>query len=380
MVSLSLDINKARSLDEALREYFKPEFLKNANRYRCEKCKTKVDAKKQYRIDQRPNTVILQLKRFDYRAHKISSRVTFPEYLSLDEYDVNPCQGQKYELSGIVVHLGGSLYSGHYVSYVKSAGRWYSCNDSMVSSCDFDRVKNNEAYMLVYSLKKAALPPPAKQAPGTLVHSSHHNTEKPSKEVGMMMSSHPKHQVNGISSHGKMNNLTHATRLEVREGESKAPAPTPATVKLPPSNGMAQIVQQKKEAPQPQIQNFSFEVPLRKTVSSPVGPAEHPLFGRLFTNDTVQNTELKSGPAWYLNPDQPSQLQKRRPEEVSSRNSSTKKMVKLHHSGLQRIKEMNKKIKLLDFSSLRVSRAVSAEFPERASHRQELMTGPTQAY
>lgn len=52
--------------------------------------------------------------------------MAFPEFLYLDEFAVAPQPGQQYELTGIVVHLGGSLYSGHYVSYVKSAGRWFS--------------------------------------------------------------------------------------------------------------------------------------------------------------------------------------------------------------------------------------------------------------
>lgn len=108
-------------------EFFKPEYLKKGNQYRCEKCKTKVDAKKQYRVDQKPTCVILHLKRFNYQARKISSRIIFPETLSLADYEKTPGTGdQKYELTGIVVHLGGSLYSGHYVSYVKSSGRWYS--------------------------------------------------------------------------------------------------------------------------------------------------------------------------------------------------------------------------------------------------------------
>jgi ubiquitin carboxyl-terminal hydrolase 36/42 len=121
------DINKARSIEDALAEFFKAEYLKGANKYRCEKCKTKVEAKKQYRVDMRPNTVVLQLKRFNFQSRKISSRITFPEYLSLSEYEVNASvDSQKYELTGIVEHLGGSLYSGHYVSYVKSQGRWFS--------------------------------------------------------------------------------------------------------------------------------------------------------------------------------------------------------------------------------------------------------------
>lgn len=56
MVSLSLvasahkDINKARSVEEALKDFFKPDALRGENRYRCEKCKVKVEAKKQYHI------------------------------------------------------------------------------------------------------------------------------------------------------------------------------------------------------------------------------------------------------------------------------------------------------------------------------------------
>ncbi len=56
MVSLSLvrdahqDINKARTVEDALREFFKPDALRGENRYRCEKCKAKVEARKQYRI------------------------------------------------------------------------------------------------------------------------------------------------------------------------------------------------------------------------------------------------------------------------------------------------------------------------------------------
>lgn len=138
MASLSLvdycnhqDINHARSVDDALREFFKPEFLKNANKYRCEKCKTKVEAKKQYRIEKKPNCVVLHLKRFNYQSRKISSTINFAETLSLNEYCDNPAASdQAYELTGIVVHLGGSLYSGHYVSYIKSSGKWYSVKTS----------------------------------------------------------------------------------------------------------------------------------------------------------------------------------------------------------------------------------------------------------
>lgn len=66
----------------------------------------------------------------------------------------------EYELAGVVVHIGGSLYAGHYIAYVRSGSRWYcvgaahQCNDSSVHPVDFRKVQNDEAYMLFYSLKK----------------------------------------------------------------------------------------------------------------------------------------------------------------------------------------------------------------------------------
>lgn len=76
----------------------------------------------------------------------------------------------------MVVHHGSSLYSGHYVSYVKtrpskaggtddgeycrteynrdycSTGQWYLANDTYVHECQFEDVKDNQAYMLFYEL------------------------------------------------------------------------------------------------------------------------------------------------------------------------------------------------------------------------------------
>lgn len=232
--------------------------------------------------------------------------------------------------------------------------------------------------MLVYSLKKAALPPPTKQPPGTLVQNSHQNSEKLLKEVGRSAFD-SKHQANGMGmvGHGKNNNLAQLIKSDNRPGETKVQAPV--TVVPQPSNGVAHPVQPKKEAPQTQVQNFSLELPLRKTLSTPTAPSEHPLFGKLTSFDTNHQAEPKSRPCWYLNGDQPSQLQKRKPEDASSRTSSSKKLVRPQHSGLQRLKEMSKKIRLLDeFSSLRVSRVNSTELP-RASHRQEMMAGFMQA-
>ena len=81
-----------------------------------------------------------------------------------------------YGLYAVVVHHGSSLYSGHYVSYVKARprkeenkldddcfrtkfdedyckkGQWHLANDTFIHECQFEEVKDVEAYMLFYEL------------------------------------------------------------------------------------------------------------------------------------------------------------------------------------------------------------------------------------
>lgn len=38
-----------------------------------------------------------------------------------------------YDLHAVIVHLGRSVHSGHYVCYIKKHGNWVLYNDSKVS-------------------------------------------------------------------------------------------------------------------------------------------------------------------------------------------------------------------------------------------------------
>ena len=52
---------------------------------------------------------------------------------------------------GIIVHLGGSSYSGHYYAFVKGFdNEWYLCDDSSVRPTNLPRVLGQSAYMLFY--------------------------------------------------------------------------------------------------------------------------------------------------------------------------------------------------------------------------------------
>lgn len=85
-----------------------------------------MDAKKQYKIAKLPPTIVLHLKRFNFQARKISKQISFNERLDLTKFADHKGTGARYKLVGLVEHLGGSLYSGHYVSCVQSGDRWFA--------------------------------------------------------------------------------------------------------------------------------------------------------------------------------------------------------------------------------------------------------------
>ncbi|KAF9921188.1 hypothetical protein FBU30_008813 [Linnemannia zychae] len=156
-LDVSLDIKGADSVQKAFRDYTTPEILSKGNQYKCEKCKTLVDAKKQMTIYDAPNVLCIHLKRFTFTGQKINRHIRFEPTLSLNSVmsknkehpDLN------YSLYAVLVHAGGSCHSGHYYCYVKSSnGMWYSMNDSHVSSVSLQTVLNQNAYMLFYTLDK----------------------------------------------------------------------------------------------------------------------------------------------------------------------------------------------------------------------------------
>lgn len=198
--------------------------------------------------------------------------------------------------------------------------------------------------MLVYSLKKAALPPPVKTPISTPLQNSNPTNEKNTKG-NIHSSSIQKNGINQLQTQEKKLIPDQFKNKEFVNGQSKI---NPAF--------------SKTEAPG--VSNLSVEVPLRKTLSS---PTSHPLFGD--PSPHKPRIDVVNGPCWYTG--QATQLQKRKPEDASSRHSSSKKNGKIQRSGLKKIKEMSKKIRILgEFTSLRISRVNSREFPDKGLQKQ----------
>lgn len=168
MMDLTVEIEgNIESLQAALGQFTAPEILDGSNKYKCDRCKCYVKAKKQLTVHEAPNILTIALKRFQSgKFGKLNKRVIFPEVLNMKPYMSG--MGDKppsYKLYGVVVHLDmmNASFSGHYVCYVKSLqGSWYKIDDSKVKQVELDRVLTQGAYMLLYSRSSPRPPAVAK--------------------------------------------------------------------------------------------------------------------------------------------------------------------------------------------------------------------------
>ena len=143
----------------------------------CVDCGEKTPTLKQHTFAKLSRVVCFHLKRFDFQTNKkITEPVTFPTSLNMGSYlpgwreviqgdidslsdlaRLNPREDESvtplvmYDLFATIEHTG-SLNQGHYVSNVKINGKWYHCNDSIVSHTVEANVMNSEnVYMLFYT-------------------------------------------------------------------------------------------------------------------------------------------------------------------------------------------------------------------------------------
>lgn len=153
-LDLSLEINRCSTLLRALQHFTAPETLDGENRYRCPKTQQLVNAAKQITIEEAPNVLTIQLKRFEFgsRGSKVSKRVQFDTVLDLEPFMSHKgSSSHVYDLFAVLVHHGHSVHSGHYVCYVKAANDlWHLCDDSRVAPVSERQVLGQQAYILFY--------------------------------------------------------------------------------------------------------------------------------------------------------------------------------------------------------------------------------------
>ncbi|KKA27211.1 hypothetical protein TD95_002101 [Thielaviopsis punctulata] len=138
--------------------------------YRCQNCKTSQNARRQTSIKRLPNTLTIQLKRFEFksqgrndRAIKIDTSVEFPLELNMLPYTTlarhNDARANRqynractYDLVSVIVH-SGDLETGHYLVYCRVGDQWFKFNDHKVEMASLSEVLSSQAYLLFYIVK-----------------------------------------------------------------------------------------------------------------------------------------------------------------------------------------------------------------------------------
>ncbi|XP_058066113.1 LOW QUALITY PROTEIN: ubiquitin carboxyl-terminal hydrolase 36 [Anopheles bellator] len=159
---LLLDIRKANSIDEALELYFDRERLEDMG-YKCEACKRRVAATKQFSLERAPFVLCIQLKRFAMMGGKINKHVELRSRLDLTPYSnqrtANGALGGKltYRLTSMVTHLGSTQHCGHYTAIGQTdGGAYHVFDDSSVRPVGIHNVMSTNAYILFFELESAA--------------------------------------------------------------------------------------------------------------------------------------------------------------------------------------------------------------------------------
>ncbi|KAM7356838.1 ubiquitin specific peptidase 36 isoform 2-T3 [Cochliomyia hominivorax] len=151
---LLLDIRKADTVDEALEGYFSRERLEDMG-YKCEACKKKVSATKQFSLERAPIALCIQLKRFSMLGTKLNKQITIKPRLDLTKYASrkNPGEQLTYRLVAMVTHLGASQHCGHYTAIgLTESGIYYNYDDICVRQISMQNVCNTNAYIIFYEM------------------------------------------------------------------------------------------------------------------------------------------------------------------------------------------------------------------------------------
>ena len=174
---ITLDIKGHKNLEEALDAYIKGEILDGDNQYYVDKYKKKLPIRKSSSLKILGNQVIVHLKRFEFdfvtfTNKKLNDYLQFPfeinfkkwtraylrstdpnlkpELLNITDEEKDNLDEEKmnYVLTGILIHSGSSLQSGHYYSLIidQESGLWYQFNDNNITEFNIERDLEKECF------------------------------------------------------------------------------------------------------------------------------------------------------------------------------------------------------------------------------------------
>ncbi|CCE62430.1 hypothetical protein TPHA_0C02770 [Tetrapisispora phaffii CBS 4417] len=169
VLSVPVPRGKSCNIIDCFNEFTKVENLETDELWACPHCKKKQPSTKKLTITRLPRNLIIHLKRFDNMLNKNNIFVKYPFLLDLTPYWANdfdgrlppgvteelPTRGQippfNYKLNAVAAHFG-SLYGGHYTSYVdKGKFGWRYFDDTKIRPLknSYECITSN-AYVLFY--------------------------------------------------------------------------------------------------------------------------------------------------------------------------------------------------------------------------------------
>lgn len=122
---------------------------------RCDGCRKNVPRTRFHRIQDPPEVLFIQFKRFafnGYNSAKNSKRVQYTDTLDLAPWSVNTTRPVNYRLQAVVAH-SGSLRMGHYIAFVQHSDGVRRISDESVQKVSADELRNPrgfDPYILCY--------------------------------------------------------------------------------------------------------------------------------------------------------------------------------------------------------------------------------------
>ena len=133
-----------------MNDSLKDEIMDGDNQYYCDNCKRKCNATRMTKLAMLPPVLNLQLLRFVYDRNsnykkKLTNKIKFSETLDLKSFTAAATSNrtaaaaasskpeETYTLGAILMHVGKTAYSGHYMAQIKNfqSNKWLQFNDEV---------------------------------------------------------------------------------------------------------------------------------------------------------------------------------------------------------------------------------------------------------
>ena len=131
----------------------KVNFMTGENRMFCNSCKTNQDCLMKTDLVLGPEVLIILLNRG--KGLEFDVKIKFTKTLDLSNYFDIKDPGCKYELIGVITHIGENNMGGHFIAYCKDhiSNKWLLFNDAIVDYVkDFEKevINFSTPYLLFY--------------------------------------------------------------------------------------------------------------------------------------------------------------------------------------------------------------------------------------